>query len=302
MRVRFQKILFITDLSQSSNRGLPYAVSLAAKFSAKLQVCHVLDFTTAGLYDASMLVLPTRSKELSEDVERKIRELMSGQTIPWEALVIEGDPAMAIASVAEEKGADLVVATTHGRSGLSRVLLGSVVERLLHTLHRPLLTLREPEPAGAGVGTKWTPRRILVGCDFSPGSALALEYALSLAQEFQSELHLLHSIEPTLYKHMDATTGALAKELEKAVENTVRGKLEALASAEDRAWCEIKTAFTTGNPHEELARYAQANKIDLVVVGVRGHSLIDRMLVGSTTDRLVRKALCPILAVETPKK
>lgn len=301
MRVKFQKILFATDLSDASNRALPFAESIARKFSAKLYVCHALDFTTAGLYDASLLVIPARTKELREDVKQKITDLMRGSRVPWEPLIVEGDPALAVADAADANGVDLIVAATHGRSGLTRVLLGSVAERLLHAAHRPLMTIRTSTSEASGFES-WPLRRILVGCDFSPDSATALEYAMSLAQEFESELHLLHAIEPTIYSHMDATAGAIAADLERAVEKTVKQKLEALVPKEVRAWCSVTTAFASGESHSEILKYAQQHSVDLIITGLRGHGLLDRMLIGSTTDRLVRKSRCPVLAVEAPQR
>lgn len=295
MRVKLDSILAAVDFSDASSRVLPYAVLMAERFSAKLYVCHALDFAYAGIYDASLLVLPARARELAHEVEAKLKNLLAGTRVKWEPLIVEGDPANAIAQAADDKNVDLVIAATHGRSGLGRVLLGSVSERLLRTVRRPLLTVRQDTNAPKeGLRLK----KILVGCDFSPDSAHALEHALNLAQEFQSEIHLVHAIEPTLYKHIDATTGALAADLELAVEKTIRQRLDALVPPEVRTWCEVKTACVSGYSFEEIVRYVTDHAIDLVVLGRRGHALLDRMLVGSTTDRVLRKAPCPVLAVE----
>jgi nucleotide-binding universal stress UspA family protein len=100
----------------------------------------------------------------------------------------------------EEKGVDLVIASTRGHSGLKRLILGSVTQRLMRILPCPLLAVQDPEEGfiampGQGIRLK----KILVGCDFSADSGLALSYALSLAQEFEAVLHLVHVMEPPTY-------------------------------------------------------------------------------------------------------
>jgi len=302
MRIKLERILFATDFSQVSQQAMPYAVALARKFKAKLFVCHTLDASAPGLYDAAFLVLPARVKELAQEAEKKLRALFEDSGVEWEPVLVQGDAALGIADVADEKDVDVIIASTHGRSGLGRVLLGSVAERLLHTSKKPVLILRAQElKPGQAPDYRVEPRRILVGCDFSPDSHLAFEYALSLAQESQSEIHLLHAMEPTLYRHMDTTAGALAADLERSIESTVRSRLEALVPDDVRAWCTVKTAFVSGYAYEELTRYAKSREIDLIVLGLRGHGLLDRMLIGSTTDRVVRRAPCPVLAVQETK-
>jgi len=182
-----------------------------------------------------------------------------------------------------------VITATHGRSGLTRFLLGSVTERLLRTLTCPLLVVRSPEhdfvaPAGDQIEL----RRVLVGCDFSPDSSLALQHALSLAQEFEAELHLMHVLEPS--------TG-LAEELQRSLMDALQQRLSALIPEAAQTWCRVTTTLSVGQPHEELSQYAVNHDIDLIVLGVRGHSLVERLLVGSTTDRVLRQAPCPVLSV-----
>ncbi len=301
MRVQLKKILFATDLSDASNRALPFAESLARKFSAKLIVCHAFDFTAVGTYDASLMVSAARARELADAAKQKIGDLLRGSTLQWEPLIVEGDPALTLADTADAHGVDLIVVGTHGRTGLKRALLGSVAERLLHATHRPILTIRTSGAEQASFET-WPLRRILIGCDFSPDSRTALDYGISLAQELQSELHLLHAIEPSIYSRIDAMASTLAAELERAVEKTVQQKLDGLVPQEARTWCNVKTAVAVGQPHEELIKYAQKHSVGLIITGHRGHGLVDRMLLGSTTDRLVRTSSCPVLTVESPKE
>ena len=99
--------------------------------------------------------------------------------------------------MAEKLGVSLALAGNHGQSGFRRLVLGSVTERLMRTLACPLLVMSSPEHDPVGTADReFKLKKILVGCDFSPDSDQAFNHGLSLAQEFQSELHLAHVIEP----------------------------------------------------------------------------------------------------------
>jgi nucleotide-binding universal stress UspA family protein len=198
--------------------------------------------------------------------------------------------------MAEEKGVDLVISATHGRSGLKRLILGSVTSRLMRTLPCPLLVVRTIEhdfvtPPGQEIRLQ----RILVGCDFSADANMAFQYGLSLAQEFQSELHLVHVIAPPAYK--DLLKLAAEQELHQDQRNLLNQKLANMVPEEARNWCTPKTSLLAGQPHEELTKYAVINNIDLIILGARGLGLVETLFIGSTTDRVVPRAPCPVLAI-----
>jgi nucleotide-binding universal stress UspA family protein len=136
-----------------------------------------------------------------------------------------------------------------------------------------------------------------VGCDFSPDSSLAFEYGLSLAQEFQAELHLAHVVEPPLYDDLIKPSES-GEPFGQKLRKTVQEKLAAMVPEEARTWCNPVTTLLAGQPHEELVKYAVVNGLDLIVLGVRGHSLVETLFVGSTTDRVLRNSPCPVLSVQ----
>jgi nucleotide-binding universal stress UspA family protein len=209
-----------------------------------------------------------------------------------------GNPANEIARLAADKQVDLAIAASHGRSGLRRLILGSVTERLMRTLPCPLWVVRSPERGFVTATTQAIElKRILVGCDFSPDSSLAFEYGLSLAQEFQADLHLAHVVEPPLYDDLIKPSES-GEAFRQRLRETVQEKLNSMVPEEARTWCNPVTALLAGQPHEELIKYAVVNDLDLVVLGVRGHSLVETLLIGSTTGRVMRGAPCPVLSVQ----
>jgi len=298
MRVQFKSILCATDFSDFSNQTINYGVGLAKEFGARLIVCHVIDLSSIAIYGEFQLDPVGQQNRIIEDANEQLEALAGDQPVEWEPLITVGKPADEISRAVEEKDIDLVISATRGRSGLKRLILGSVTERLMLTLPCPLLVLRSPEHEFLSApDRKIKLKKILVGCDFSPDSGQALNHALSLAQEFQAELHLVNVIElpaqPNLLKGETSAT----EEIQEDYRNLLSQKLKDMVPEEARNWCAPQTSLLEGHPYEELVKYAESNDIDMIVMGVRGHGLVKTLFLGSTTDRVVRRSPCPVLSV-----
>ncbi len=298
MRVQFKNILCATDFSDFSNQTINYGVALAKEFGARLIVCHVIDLSSIAIYGEFQLDPVGQQNRIIEDANEQLEALTGDQPVEWEPLITVGKPADEISRAVEEKDIDLVISATRGRSGLKRLILGSVTERLMLTLPCPLLVLRSSEHEFVSApDRKIKLKKILVGCDFSPDSGQALNHALSLAQEFQAELHLVNVIElpaqPNLLKGETPAT----EEIQEDYRNLLSRKLKDMVPEEARNWCTPQTSLLEGRPYEELAKYAESNDIDMIVMGIRGQSLVKTLFLGSTTDRVVRRSPCPVLSV-----
>jgi nucleotide-binding universal stress UspA family protein len=298
MRVQLKRIICATDLSEFSNHTIPYGVALAKEFGARLYVCHVIDLPSVGVYGEAYQNSIEQQNRILRETESRLRGYIGEQPVKWEPLITRGHTSDEIARLAEEKNADLVIAASHGRSGFKRLVLGSVTERLMRTLACPLLILRSPETdSRPGMEQKFELKRILIGCDFSPDSTLAFEHGLSLAQEFESELHLANVIEPPVSRTFLRSTSENLEPHSKEVHSRLHEKLKSLVPDEAKNWCIPKTVVLEGQPHEALTQYAKLNDINLVVLGVRGYGLLESLFVGSTTDRVMRNADFPLMAV-----
>ena len=298
MRMQLKKIICATDFSDLSNHAVTYGVSLASEFNAKLYLCHVIDLSSATMYGEATYGFEPQLMHMEDYAHTRLKKIMADHQIDWEPLVTTGSAADEVARLAEEKGVDMAIAATRGRAGLKRLILGSVTEHLMRTLHCPLLTVHGSEQDTAvSIGKEMEFKRILVGCDFSPDSNLAFQYGLSLAQEFQSELHLVHVIEPPIYKDVHKSDEDAREVIRKRLHKQLNDKLEEMVPVEAFNWCKPKMSLLAGYPHEELSKYADIQSIDLLVLGVRGHGLVESLFVGSTTERVIRKARCAVLSV-----
>jgi nucleotide-binding universal stress UspA family protein len=298
--MQFKTILCATDFSDFSNHTIRYGVALAKEFTAKLIICHVIDLSSVAIYGEFQLDPIGQQNRIMKDANEQLEDLIGTQPVEWEPLITVGKAADEISRAVEEKNIDLVVTATRGRSGLKRLILGSVTERLMRTLTCPLLVVQSPGYEFVNAAEQRIKlQKILIGCDFSPDSSLAFEHGLSLAQEFQSELHLAHVIEPPVRPDLLKEETPLAEEIQGDYRNLLMQKLKDMVPDEARNWCTPQTSLLEGQPYEELVKYAESQDIDMIVLGVRGHGLVRSLLLGSTTDRVVRKSPCPVLSVSS---
>jgi nucleotide-binding universal stress UspA family protein len=300
MRVQFNHILCATDFSDFSNHTVGYGVALAKEFDAKLIICHVIDLSSVAIYGEFQLDPVGQQNRIMEDAKAQLEVLTGDQPVAWEPLITVGRPADEISRAVEEQNIDLVITATRGRSGFKRLILGSVTERLMHTLTCPLLVVCSPEHEFVNTpGQNVQLQKILVGCDFSADSGRAFDYGLSLAQEFQAELHLAHVIEPPVQPNLLKEETFVPGEIQKDYQDLLIQKLKDMVPGEAANWCTPQTCIMEGQPYEELVKYADTRDIDMVVLGVRGHGLVKTLFLGSTTDRVVRNSSCPVLSVSS---
>jgi len=292
--LRIERILCPLDFSEFSTKAYEYAQSLARHYEAKLILAHIVQpvFSAYPSYVYPDMVndiyhdLRVHAEEqLKEFARSRARDDVQAVNVVRESGVV----TESILAMAEAEGVDLIVMGTHGRHGFDHLLLGSVTEKVLRKARCPVLAVRAPAHDFVAPANGEDPvrlRKILFGTDFSPHSERALEYALSLAEEYNAELTLLNVLE-----EIPAST-----DLSTATAEVIR-QLEAPIPAEVRNWCTIKPRLRVGRPYQEIVRYARETGTDLVVLGVRGRNALDLALFGSTTHRVLQSGPCPVLAV-----
>jgi nucleotide-binding universal stress UspA family protein len=200
-----------------------------------------------------------------------------------------------ILAQADRRKADLIVMGTHGRSGVERLLLGSTTDKLLRRATMPVMTVPAEAP---DVVPMQSFQRIVCAVDFSPCSLAALESASSLARETDSRLTVLHVIEllPVVYEPSMATPFDFERDrpmLEQAGRDHLHRFIPDLVARQSA----IDEVVTSGKPYVEILKEAAERRADLIVLGVHGHNVLDRLLFGSTAGHVVRGAGCPVLTV-----
>ena len=142
-------------------------------------------------------------------------------------------------------------------------------------------------------------KNILVPCDFSEQFRNTLNYANFLADSMDSKLHIIHVIEPILFSFEIVVTENKLDLLPIEMEKIAKKNLEKIASVLTESDTKFVTDVLHGNAYEEILNYAEKNKIDLICIATHGHSNLENLLFGSTTEKVLRKAVCPVLIVRT---
>jgi nucleotide-binding universal stress UspA family protein len=278
-------ILCPTDLSAESDAALRYAIALARTYQARLLVCHCLAASTP--IDDAM------REEIKERVEASVRRWTGVGHCPpsdHEVVIVRGEPDEALAKAAAEGRADLIVMRSRRRP-LAAALLGSAAETVCRTAPCPVLITHPNEREWVGLTScEIDLRKVLVASDFSIDSELALRFALSFAQEYQTELHLLHVLPATLATAVAGLPAGIESEFQRAAR-----LLQQSVPNEVYLWCKVHQAVKAGQPYREILSYAEENEIDLICMGVHGAGFSMRALFGSNTDRVLRQAPCPVL-------
>ena len=295
--VSITRILCPVDFSDFSRHALDWATGIARWYDAEISALHVVPPITApapptgeGLYPPLVFS--------AEDLQQFRTELDTFAHAPdmpaLDTQVVQGNVAGEIVRLATGLPADLVVMGTHGRSGFERLMLGSVTERVLRKSPCPVLTVPARAPVVVPVNGLFG--RIICAVDFSPVSLHALALAQSLAGEAAARLCVLHVLEPVSVFEPVVATGPKLPAASADLCRKARHRIEELIGDDTRAFTDVAEVVVAGKPYQEILRVASEQSADLIVIGVHGgHAGLPAF--GSTTNHVVRQALCPVLTV-----
>jgi len=146
-------------------------------------------------------------------------------------------------------------------------------------------------------------KKILYPTDFSDSSLEALPYALSFARDYKAKLVLMHVVNEAIFSEGLSLARAIAPEaLGQEMADEADRRLKMIIPADQRAGLDVEMVILHGMPFLEVIRYAKANDVDLIVIGTHGRSGMDHIIFGSTAEKVVRKAPCPVLSVKPAQR
>jgi len=246
-RVDLKSILFLTDFSQPSEAALPFAIAIAREFAATIHALHVL-IPQPYLYMTPQTI-PVAIEAQEENAQAEIQRVEAQLTgVPHDVTVVRGvDIWSALEHAIARCSADLIVLGTHGRTGAEKLLLGSAAEEIFRQARVPVLTIGPAVCNGIHNAARFN--RVLFATDFSAESLAATRFAVSLAEENQARLVLLHVIRDL---------GAEAKLSPEAhsVAN-VMYRLHGLVPKDAELWCRPEAVVEYGEPAERILEAAK---------------------------------------------
>lgn len=307
-----------TDFSPTADRALDHAESLARRHGARLVVAHVIEpWPTTTV--APIAVVDDTERILRAAATRRLEALVAPRAargLAVETRVVAGGPGHESVELARSVDADVIVAGTHGRSGIAHLVYGSTAEYIVRRSPIPVLTVHPNDPAPAP-----RPETILVPSDLSPGAERALEAAIRLfpalvageggpagkgaavasnataAGGAAARIVLLHVDEVARYFEPYGEEVVPAYfDWEERREEVTRG-LEAVAGRLRGVGFEVVCRVTAGTPVTVIGEVAREERAALIALGTHGHSAIVNWLMGRTAQRVVQHAPCPVLSV-----
>jgi nucleotide-binding universal stress UspA family protein len=300
--IEIPRILCPVDFSEPSLRALQHAATLAGWYQSALTALYVdaalpidaaADVGTFAIAPTTVLEA-ARSTRTVEDLHRFVARVLDNRRADVEVEEAR-DVAEAIVRRAVTLGTDLIVIGTHGRTGINRWFVGSVAERVLRDAPCPVMIV---PPHDAVPASTVAFKHVVSAVDFSESSLAALRWALSLAEEADAHLWLLHTIEvPPELRVSTVVTDAEIDEVNASARADALSRLRSLIPEEAARFCSIETATTTGEAAHAILKFAGERGADLIVMGAQGHGAFDRFIFGSKTRDVIGGATCPVLTV-----
>jgi nucleotide-binding universal stress UspA family protein len=273
-KISFKNILFLTDFSEASSGALAYAVGLARHYNAQLYPAHACD---------PVILTETAGIDIVQEIEENSREqlttLARESGVACTPLFARGGVEAAVPHWITEHGIDLVIMGTHGRRGLQHFLMGSIAEAIFRNATCPVLTV------GPHVTTRpyhgFKVESVLFPTDLGAHAEFAAQYALSVAEESDAKLTFIHvaPIEKTF-------------QLERATR-----QLRKIAPVEASESFRPDFVAKVGDPVEELLGYANAERPDLIVLGLPAGKKFNGHFRTGVTYNIIAGAPCPVLTV-----
>lgn len=273
--INIKRILCPTDLSPHSGDAVRYALALSRVHEAEL-----------------ILLYCTNDVDGEDKLAASVLDQIEPSDSRWRLVIAPaGDIDAEIMAQAQQKNADLIVMRSRRRPHRA-ALLGSTAESVCRSAPCPVMVVHTDERGFVSDAMSVELKRVLVAYDFSDYSEVALKYGLSIAQEHQAELHLLHVLPPRSINEPEIAWYPMKGE---SAYHTAAYRLQKVVPAETHLWCGVRTVVSEGQPYREILNYAEGNEIDLISVGAHGAGFGMRALFGSNVDRVLRQAPCPVL-------
>ncbi|MEW6270985.1 MAG: universal stress protein [Thermodesulfobacteriota bacterium] len=287
-----------TDFSEDATAALGWAEHVAREHGAHLVLVHAAP--SEVLPAPEFVPLPAEYYERIHAEARQRLEAIAAE-VRQRGLTVDSElvlslPANGVLDVGARRNADLIVVGTRGQTGWKRALLGSTAARLVRESPCPVLVVHprdagEPRPV----------RTIVVPTDFSEDARVAAEAAARLLGDGDGSrrLELLHAYRvPVEAAHLPAQV--LLQAIRDA-ERAAHESLEALAATLRRPGVTVDVTAREGYPPEVIVEFARTARADLIAMGTHGRSGLGRLLLGSTAERVLPSAPCPVLTVHRPK-
>ncbi len=286
--IHIKKILVPVDFSEASKKAANYGFSLALEFKARLVLAHIAPYDAVA-YEAAkghlLQLIPADYRDWSD----------------YEIVVKSGEVRQEILGIVTDKEIDLVVMGSRGRSYFERVLLGSVTERMLRKLNVPILTVSHLDPEKEIHTAEPVPlRRLVYATDLTEGSETGLEFSIRLARGLDARLTVVHVVQPMDAALRGIETAAFSPDYVGEIRAQAAERLNRMVALVSDGSVPITTVITEGVAYESINNVAAEQNADLIVINLQSKGRLERALLGTTAERVIRTATVPVLSLPLP--
>jgi nucleotide-binding universal stress UspA family protein len=297
----FRKIVVPLDGSALAEQALEPAMTVARHQEAELTfmrapVVETLAVPVTEPLGGVGLYWPEEGLDASREACQEYLDAVAGkhrgEGVPLRVEVGEGRPDEAILAVSDEVGADLIVMSTHGYSGVTRWVLGSVTEKVLRASQVPVFVVRGSTSV----------QKMLVPLDGSALSEKAIEPALQVARALGADIVLFQAVpakrvDPRKVESLEAVEHGLGEAMARSDRTDAQHYLEKTRQRHEDAGVTIETAVGATPAAESILDYAEHNKIQLIAMATHGRSGLRRWIYGSVTEKVLHRGCCSMLIV-----
>lgn len=287
-----ERILVGTEGSQVAQNAVTAALSIARDTHAQLRAVHAIETPSTSALPASYQAQMAKQREREgQQVLERVSEEAAKLDVPTTTASREAEPDELVLEEAQTWKADLIAIGAQGRSGLSRAIRGSVADELIRSSPIPVLTVHQPPPGDA----LDTIDRLVVPSDGSPAALSAAPFAIELARAAGARIDLLYAVPPELEggKYLDRPT----TEIDEVHERLADEALDPLEGRCREAGVPCERFVLHDAPHRAIVEHSDASDADLVVMATQGHGKLERILLGSVTDKVLRTSNIPVVTV-----
>ena len=299
--LRLRSVLMATDLSPTSAKPLHHALAIARHYGAKLYVAHVV--SPAAYLMAGPEALELAYQGASDEAQQLQRDLLDDGSLnglDHTFIIRSGLVWEELQAIILQKQVDLVVVGTHGRRGIEKVLLGSIAEQVFRDASCPVLTVGPHSYQDRRVDLPGEIRTYLFATDFGEASLRALPQAVSLANQTNARLILLHVVPAAPVPHIPGWyTSSEIMSMRENARITCALRLEQLMPRDEEMPIESEFVVQFGIPSEKILQVALDKRAELIILGLRHASLASAIShkPWATAYEIVRGAGCPVLTV-----
>jgi nucleotide-binding universal stress UspA family protein len=286
--IPFRRVLVPVDFSEPSRRALDYGLALAIRFQANLSVAHIIP-------EGAGLTIETNPVENAVKAIQSLIPEKWAKAVNLEPIAKVGHVEDELLKIVQEQSIDIIVMGSHGSRLFRRWFLGSVAEHILRKVPVPILTVSHAEEGGYTRATDVISlKRVLYATDLGDSSAVGMKYAVGLSQKFGAELTVISVVE---YLNLSYEAIAyLGNEREERMQKR-QIDLEAFIAREAPKGMPVKPLVVDGKAHQQILSKAEELHVDCIILNLQSTSPLERALLGSTAEKVVRSSTIPILSI-----